>query len=190
MKLTLRLLAPYFAVVVFWCIFSNAWLAILAYHVQILLWTRGPFRAMRKERCKHLTLLALPAALAGPLLYWLLPHMTHADLASWLAQRGLSDCSLLVMIPYFGIVHPLLEERHWAPLRKRTPLAHPVFAGYHMPVLHSLLTFPWLALCFAVLTAASLIWHKMAQRPGGPPAAVASHILADLGIVLAAWLKA
>jgi hypothetical protein len=40
MKLTAKLLAPYFAVGVFWCVFSNAWLAMLAYHAQILFWSR------------------------------------------------------------------------------------------------------------------------------------------------------
>jgi hypothetical protein len=39
--LTLKLLAPCFAVLVFWCWLGNAWLAILAYHAQILLWSRG-----------------------------------------------------------------------------------------------------------------------------------------------------
>ena len=44
---TLRLLAPYLAVGVFWYGFSSAWLAILAYHAQILLWSRGRLCGMR-----------------------------------------------------------------------------------------------------------------------------------------------
>jgi len=68
MKTVLKLLAPYFAVGVFWCGLSSAWLAILAYHVQIVLWSRESLFDMRALVRKRLVLLALPAAAAGPLL--------------------------------------------------------------------------------------------------------------------------
>ena len=34
-RTTLAALAPYIAVVVFWCVLKNGWLAILAYHAQL-----------------------------------------------------------------------------------------------------------------------------------------------------------
>ncbi len=63
---------------------------------------------------------------------------------------------MVAMVAYFGLVHPLLEQAHWTPLREATPIAHVAFAGYHMLVLASLLTVPWLAVCFVILTAASV----------------------------------
>ena len=36
LELALKMAAPYLAVGVFWCLLHNAWLAILAYHGQIL----------------------------------------------------------------------------------------------------------------------------------------------------------
>ena len=188
-KLTLRLLAPYLAVGFFWCVLSNAWLAILAYHVQILLWSRTSLAEQHRTMRPRLMLMAVPAALAGPLLYFLLPYMTHADLAVWLTAHHLSRFSLAAMIPYFGLVHPVLEQIHWVPLRQNTAISHPAFAGYHVVVLCTLLTIPWLVLCFAVLTTASLLWQRMVQRSGSIAAPVASHVLADLGIIIAAWLK-
>ncbi len=134
-------------------------------------------------------LLALPAALAGPLLYCLLPYITHADLSAWLANHHLSRLSLIVMIPYFGLLHPFLEQLHWAPLRENTPVSHIMFAGYHIVVLYSFLTIPWLILCFVVLATASFMWGEMTRRSDSLAAPVASQILADLGIVIAAWLK-
>lgn len=188
-KQALRLAAPYLAVIVFWCAFSNAWLAILAYHAQVLLWSRAPLANLHMTLRPRLLLPALPAALAGPVLYFLLPSMTHTDLSLWLTNHRLSSASLAAMIPYFGVVHPVLEQIHWKPLRERTSFSHPIFAGYHVAVLYSLLTIPWLILSFIVLTAASFAWQYAARRYNSLAVPIASHMLADLGIVVVAWLR-
>ena len=94
-----------------------------------------------------------------------------------------------MMVPYFGLVHPVLEQIHWTPLRDETPLAHPLFAGYHMLVLFSLLTVPLLVLVFIVLATTSVAWQFLAKRSGSLAAPIVSHILADFGIVIAAWLR-
>lgn len=202
MKRTLRLLAPYFAVGIFWCVFSNAWLAILAYHAQILFWSRGERSRLRLRvgtqrrsapsgiaKPGRTIFLALPAALAGPLLYVLLPYMTHTDLSVWLADYRLTGPWFLLMIPYFAFFHTTLEQISWNRLREETPLAHPFFAGYHMLVLYSLLTVPWLLVCLAVLGSASVIWQQMTKRSGSLAFAIVSHVLADLGIIIAAYLR-
>lgn len=188
MKQTLRLLAPYFAVGIFWCILSNGWLALLAYHGQTLFWSRQVVSELRKPSSRRTLLTALPMATAGPLLYFLLPYVTHTDLSTWLENHHLSRLSLILMVPYYGFVHPLLEQLHWTQLRERTSFAHPLFAGYHMIVLYSLLSLPWLLLCFAVLVTASLVWQQMTRRSNSLSVAVASHILADLGIITAAYV--
>jgi hypothetical protein len=189
LRLTLKLLAPYIAVGFFWCFLSNAWLAILAYHVQIVLWSWSSLpQARRTVRARDL-FLAVPAILTGPLLYVLLPFITRVELSAWLSNHHLAGISLLVMIPYFGLVHPFLEQAHWGLLRERTPLAHPLFAGYHVMVLSSLLPVPWLVLCFAVLVTASCLWQRVFQRTGTLAVPVVSHMMADLGVVLAAWFR-
>jgi len=189
MTRTLKLLAPYFAVGVFWCLLSNAWLAIFAYHAQILFWSRHPLFGARRPSHAKMMLLALPAVLTGPLVYFFLCTIARTDLLSWLTEHHLSHLSLMAMIPYFGLIHPVLEQVHWAALRDSTPLAHPLFAGYHMLVLHSLLPLPWLILSFVVLTMASFAWQRMAKMTGNLALPVASHALADLGVIIAAWLK-
>ena len=186
----LRLAAPYVAVGIFLCVLHNAWLALLAYHAQILAWRRVVRPELARPRPSAALLFALPSALAGPVLYLLLPHITRTDVVGWLARHHLSGAALLLMIPYFGLVHPVLEQIHWGSLRERTVLAHAAFAGYHLLVLGSLLTVPWLAACFAVLLAASLLWERMGRRSGSVWPAIASQIAADLGVVLAAWLSA
>lgn len=187
-KRTLKLLAPYLAVGLFWCLFSNAWLAILAYHAQILFWSRGSFSAVRTPKEKRIMCFVLPMVLAGPVLYLLLPHVTHTDLSIWLEDHHMSRLSLAMMIPYFGLVHPVLEQLHWGRLREETWVAHPLFAGYHMLVLYSLLSLPWLILCFVVLTAASYLWKEMAARSNSLVVPMISHVVADLGVIVAAWM--
>lgn len=185
----LKLLAPYLAVGIFWCGLSNGWLAILAYHFQILFWQRRARRTAISTDRKSILLLALPAILAGPLIFLLLPSMTRTALVTWLAEHQLSHLSLGAMIPYFAFIHPWLEQRHWAPLRNETPLAHPLFAGYHLLVLYTLLTVPWLVVSFVVLAGASVAWQLMGRKFDSLALPVASHILADLGIIMAAWIR-
>ena len=189
MKKYPRALAPYIAVVVFWYAWPNAWLAILAYHAQILLWNWSTFRKVRLPKARKDLFLALPTVLAGPVLYVLLPFIAKTDLSTWLDTYHLSGPALLLMIPYFGLVHPVLEQIHWHPLRETFVWSHPVFAGYHMIVLSSLLTLPWLILCFCVLVGASFSWRLMCHRTRGLTVAVVSHMLADLGVVVAAWAR-
>ena len=188
-ELTLRMAAPYLAVIVFWLIFHNAWMAILGYHAQILFWSRGSLPDLGKPKRTPIALLVLPSVLAGPVVFFLLPYVTHTDLAGWLTDNQLSGAAFLLMVFYFGLIHPILEQAHWAPLRESTPIAHFAFAGYHMLVLYSLLALPWLALCFIVLVAVSWLWQKLAEESGTLLLPIASHIAGDLSIVIAAWLS-
>jgi membrane protease YdiL (CAAX protease family) len=189
MKKYLRALAPYIAVVTFWCAWRSAWLAILAYHAQILLWNWAALRKLRLPKARKDVFLALPTVLAGPVLFVLLPLVAKTDLSGWLDTYHLSGPALLLMIPYFGLIHPVLEQIHWGPLRETAVWSHPVFAGYHMIVLSSLLALPWLIICFGVLVGASFVWRLIYHKTRGLTVVVASHILADLGVVVATWAR-
>jgi hypothetical protein len=189
MKLYLKALAPYIAVLIFWCVWPNAWLAILAYHAQILLWNWPVLRKLRPLQARTNLFIALPSILAGPVLYVLLPIITCTELTAWLDTYHLSGPALVLMIPYFGFVHPILEQIHWHKIRETVVWSHPIFAGYHMIVLSSLLTLPWLILCFAVLFSASFAWRWIDTKGRGIMISVVSHILADLGVVVAAWAR-
>jgi len=188
MQLILRLLAPYLSVLIFWFGFRNGWLAILGYHAQILLWGR---RTLRRPRIPDgvALLWGAPAAGAGPLLYLLLPRVSRLEFPLWLQEFHLEGWSLVLLIPYFGLLHPVLEEHHWAPLRERTPLSHAFFAGYHGLVLASLLRWPWVVLAVALLGGVSVGWKRLARRAGGSGATIVSHVGADLGVIVAAWLR-
>lgn len=192
MRRLLPYLAPYLAVLVFWVVLENAWLTVLAYHAQILVWSRHRVaRVVSGWDARWFLYTAVPCALAGPLIYFFLPTFTgHADLAAWLGRYGLERVSLAAMIPYLGVVHPILEQAHWGELRARNVGAHAAFAGYHAVVLYALLAPAWLLLCVAVVAAASLVWTKVQERASGLLVPALGHVLADVGIVLAALARA
>ena len=190
LQLALKLAAPYLAVGVFWSLLHNGWLAILAYHAQILWWARGSFSGFTRPRRSLYAFMLVPAALTAPVLYVVIPLVAKVDLTSWLSAYAISGAGLVAMVFYYGLVHPVLEQVHWAPLREATPFAHAAFAGYHMLVLVSLLDLPWLAVCFAVLASASWMWQRLTRESASLFPAVASHVAADLGMVVVAALMA
>lgn len=127
MKLILKLLVPWLAVGICWCVLKNGWLAILTYHAQVLFWNRESLAQGWNAICERVPSVpgghtppfnrrwlfaALPTLLTGPLVCFLLPYITSTDLDVWLAEYKLTGVSLLLMIPYFGIVHPMLEQLH------------------------------------------------------------------------------
>ena len=188
LSLYLKLLAPYLSVIVFWLIFHNAWLALLGYHLQTIFWLKEtPFSKPWPDNKIDMAI-SLAMLAAGPFIYFILPLISKIDLSTWLSNYQLNGWLWLLIIPYFGLLHPFLEQAHWGPLREKTPASHFFFAGYHAIVLYSLLPVFWLLASFVVLTVASFIWQRIAKNSKRYSAPVLSHILADFGLVIAAWL--
>lgn len=185
----LRLLAPYLAVCLFWVGWSQAWLAILTYHVQILLWYRfGRWIRARPRENRWACYLLFVCIMAGPMVYYLLPQLAVVPIRHWLQQYRLDGVSLILMIPYFGLLHPILEQLHWDRLRSEKGWAHPLFAGYHVIVLYQLLPASWLLLIFVGLCALSWLWKTAGNTQRARMYCMFSHIAADLGIMIAVYL--
>lgn len=208
--------APWLAAFVFWVGLHNGWIALLAYHAQVVGWGVWDRWARRRVTARlHLTtaktddedeplvtpgfalwelltppntwlwLLTLIPALTGPVLYLFMPWVTSVDLGLWLTDYGLSGTSLALLIPYLGLIHPWLEQRHWLHLRERTPIAHLAFAGYHGVVLWTLLPVIWVVFIVAVLAFVSVGWAWLARQIDGRAVAAVSHVTADLSVILA-----
>ena len=206
---TLKIVAPYIAVITGLYIFNNAWLSIFLYHGQIVFWWligRGSTSTRENttplilpERLKQLLTMAskgmLPiSALAGVACYFLLPYMVRdiGGLELWLSSNQLTGMALLLLIPYFGILHPPIEQTHWQPLiMLHSPyryISHISFAAYHGLVLYPILQPIWIVLCLIILSFISFLWSYVRQQKNGRTLTVFSHIFADIGIVSAAYL--
>ncbi len=192
-KNALRLLAPYVAVLIFWCGLHSAWLTLIVYHLQILAWSRRDLkRVARGWDLRRFLIVALPCIVAGPITYLMLPVMVRVSVHSWLTLHGLSGMALVLMVPYYGLIHPPLEQAHWSSLRTHRrlgPIAHAAFASYHALVLGSLMRPAWILACVGVLWAASVLWKRTELRQnGGLVIPVLSQIFADGGLIAAAVL--
>lgn len=188
------MLAPWMAVGVFWLLLESAWATILVYHALILLFSGRHLREAAEGWDTRTALAsALPCLLAGPLTWLLLPSMVRVPVDQWLAAYGLQGWALVLMVPYYGIVHPFFEQAHWGRLRSLPGFSVPaaiMFAGYHGLVLSTLMEPVWIAACLAVLFGSSLAWTAISRRTGGIAVPALSHAAADSGMILAAFLLA
>ncbi|WP_372799292.1 type II CAAX prenyl endopeptidase Rce1 family protein [Pontiella sp.] len=185
---------PYAAVLLGMRGLGSAWAAILLYHAGIVL-----FLFLRKSSSVWKPIgrgygpLLIPAvllcALAAPAVYFMWPWLAspNMSLPAWLAEYGLTGYSWALLVPWFSVVHPVLEEMHWrglAPENKKGFCgADFLFAGYHILVLYELVYWPWLFMVFAVLAGSSLFWRRTAERYGGFLLPVLSHAAADAGVM-------
>lgn len=192
-------LVPYFAVLLGMVLLRNAWLAILLYHAGIVacLCFRKPAGLWRTLCGGAKSPLLLPGvvicALAAPVVFFMWPWFAASNgiLPEWLARYGLTGWAWLLLMPYFSIVHPVLEEIHWRGIDPEgvTGLCRQdvLFAGYHVLVLFQLIHWPWLFLVLGVLAASSWFWRWAADRFGGYAMPILTHAVADSAVMLAVY---
>ncbi len=183
----LKALAPVFAVLIFWVGVQNAWLAILAYHAQIIAWALVEKRKMPLGSLQECSWFVFPAIGVGFISYFLIPLFTKVEVSHWLSDYGLQGASFALMVGYFGLIHPFIEQRHWRLLCKESSWAHALFAGYHTIVLASLMPWFWVLAAFVILWVASLYWDWLYRRGQGILAPYLVHLFADFGLIVAVY---
>ena len=195
----LAALVPYIAVLLGMKLLHNAWVTILLYHAGILLFLglRRPSNLWKRVKGGLKTPLLFPSigicAMAAPVVYFMWPWFaaSETNLPEWLAVYGLTGAAWLLLIPYFSIVHPVLEEIHWRGIAPEIVRGFCwqdfLFAGYHVLVLHELIFWPWLIMIFVILAGSSFFWRWAADRFGGYGLPVLTHAAADTGVIVAAY---
>ncbi|MCK4565577.1 MAG: CPBP family intramembrane metalloprotease, partial [Verrucomicrobia bacterium] len=131
----------------------------------------------------------LVCIIAAPVVYFMWPWFSVSDsiLPEWLARYGLRGWAWLLLIPYFSLVHPVLEEVHWRGISQDSTTGicwqDLLFAGYHVLVLFQLIRWPWLFLVFGVLAGSSVFWRWATSRSGGYGLSILTHAAADAAVV-------
>ncbi len=189
-------LIPYAGVLLGMYVFHSAWLAILLYHAGIIAFlfyrkSEKPWQRMWAGMKFPLLVPGLIAcAMAAPVVYFMWPWFSVSEtvLPEWLARYGLTGWAWLLLIPYFSIVHPVLEEIHWRGISSDFAPSicwqDLLFAGYHVLVLFQLIRWPWLFLVFGVLAGSSVFWRWSAARFGGYGFPILTHAVADAAVVV------
>ena len=177
----------------------NAWAAMLGYHALIVVVLYfAPDRPALKQlfACpgSKLPLLAVVfGAVGGALLYLLWPFLSvRADVAAYLQGLGLTRESWPWFLFYMVTIGPLFEEYFWRGYlgsRSRRPVPNDVlFAGYHLIVLGGVVGTLWLMPIFISLVAAAWLWRQLNRYGRGLAPSVASHMAADISVMLAVHL--
>ena len=194
-------LVPYITVSLGIFVFRSAWLAIIAYHLAMLLVVLtdknrpSPGQLFRTNGALAPVSLAGLGACVGIALYLLWPYLSvPGDLGAYLQSLGLNGLSWLLFIAYYAGVNPLVEEYYWrAYPGTGSKLPEPndfFFAGYHIVLLAGKMGVLWLAVLFLLLVAVAWLWRQSGRFSGGYLAGTLSHLAADLTIIVAVYLMA
>lgn len=186
---------PYLTVSIGLLIFHSAWLAMLSYHagmVVILSLSKTGFSSKRAFKCNNFwipLITALVGAGGGILLYILWPLFAVPDeINAYLRSIGLSEGSWTAFLVYFILINPWLEEYYWRGYlgtdARGITLNDLLFSGYHLIVLAGYIEAVWLVVLFLGLVIGAWFWRQMNRLNGGLLASTASHIAADITVIL------
>lgn len=185
---------PYVATFVGIHVLSNAWVAVLLYQglavAFIVVTHRAGPPAERPPRVATRLLsiaLVIGAALGGVALYlvWDVARIPGVDIQARVAALGLSGAAWWGFVAYFITLHPVIEEMFWRrALASSGVVGDVLFGGYHAVVLVLFLKWPFVVAACLVTAAAGWAWRAGAQT--SLRLVIASHAVADVGIVLAA----
>jgi len=193
----LPFLFPYFAVFVGLYLLKNAWIAILLYHAIILVYMIASrhlidFRKALTGWNSGLFLISCAISIiAGPALFvlWSLMKLDSSSLSSKLAVIRLTNLSWILFIPYFCLLHPILEELFWRSKSNGASgseyIKDILFGGYHILVLVLFIKPEWVIISFFILAFVSWMWRSISRKTNGLLIAFLSHILANSSIIIA-----
>lgn len=202
-------LIPYAGILFGLHILHSAWVALLSYHLGIVLVLTcagpGPPRARIVRVARRLrsgwsgraaALAILVCAGTGPafLLLWPVVSLDPGGLAASLDRLGLSGASLHVFSLWYCTAHPVLEEAFWrdrlGSADRRPEASDLLFAGYHMLVLPTFLHLPWVLASFVILAGAAWFWRTLTLRHAGLAVTALSHAVASISTMAAVyWLS-
>lgn len=191
---------PYFAVWVGLFFFKNAWATLLGFHLAILLalvYLRPtlPLNVFFKPaKTKHVLSSILICGSSGLGLYLLWDVFGIVDdLREQLATIGLSGSTWFLFIAYFSLANPFFEEYFWRAVlgsdTKQFYIGDLIYAGYHVLVVWNKAHPLSILFMIFVLTYAGWFWRQLYRRDGSLLAPVLGHMVADLSILLAVYLK-
>lgn len=142
----------------------------------------------------HSVFITIGCAVNGVLVYYLWPFISPAgsDLSFKLAELGLNDSNWILLILYYSLITPWLEEFYWRDLLPSN-LKHPIlsdlfFAGYHFFVLLLFIKPVFALVAFITLFWGANYWRKLSTKLDGLLVPLISHIAADVSTIIAVYL--
>ena len=202
MKLWLRRLSPlipYAAVAIGIYCLGSAWVAIISYHIGMLLavaFGSGCHDGTKPRRVSGWWFLSsLVFAMGGVALYLLWPYaFAHStDITGRLTSLGISASIWPYFALYFCCANSLVEELFWRGYlgdeSRGLVLNDLAFGGYHALVLAAFAGIIWALPVFVACVFAGWLWRVMRASSGNLVIPMLTHFVADAGIVAAVWCR-
>lgn len=196
---TSGVVSPYLAVVLGIFCFRNAFIAVLLYHLILLICT---ISINRSESIKQLRtgfhkffgpLICIGGILPGIIIYyfWPIARLNSVDLIEIMKSLELSNTSFLFFAVYSCLINPFLEESFWRgcfkPKTWFPDYIDGLFAGYHAIILLPVVKPLFVLLSFLALAFVSWFFRLLFRRTGGLLIPLITHIIADMAILFALW---
>lgn len=189
---------PYLAVAVGLFCARHAFLALLGFHLAIILSlilarSSIPLSLLfRSRNARRVLLSVLLGSSSGISLYILLSYPgVIDDLQGHVQALRLTSSTWPIFITYFVMVNPLLEEYFWRGyLGSPTMGFYPsdfLYSGFHGLILWGKVQPVLIVYSLIVLVAAGWFWRQVARIDEGLLAPVLGHMAADLTILLTVY---
>lgn len=181
-------------------LFRNAWIALLTFHLAIILsvWIARPNIPIRilyqSKDIKWILISVLLCGSSGITLYFLWNKFGIAnDLSAHVEAMGLNSSIWIPFLAYFTLANPWIEEYFWRGYlgSKNTNFAVSdfLYAGFHGLILLNNVRIDMIMYSLAVLILAGWFWRQIARADGGLLAPVLGHMAADFSILMAIYLR-
>jgi membrane protease YdiL (CAAX protease family) len=180
----------------FW--FQNAWIALLGFHLTIvisLLIARSaiPIKVLFKSNnIRWVVLSIVLSGSSGVSLYFLWKYFgVTGDLPARLEALSLTKSSWLRFITYFVLVNPFVEEYFWRGFLGNSTrslyISDFLYAGFHALILIGKVQTGSILYSLVVLILAGWCWRQIAREDQGLLAPVLGHMAADFTILMAVY---
>jgi hypothetical protein len=194
-------LAPFLPYLAVWAglfLFKNAWAALIGFHVAILLTLLLlrpdlPINVLFTSKySKWILASVLFCSTSGIGLYFLWGVFGIADdFSARLQSLGLTASSWPLIIAYFSLVNPFIEEYFWRGVlgndTKKFYIGDVLYAGYHALVLWGRVHPLSIVFAVMILVSAGWLWRQISREDGGLLAATLGHMIADFTILLTVY---
>jgi hypothetical protein len=193
-------LLPYLAVAIgiFWV--RNALVALLSFHIAIILsilLARSQVSVsilLKSKDIRWVILNLLVCGSSGVSLYFFWSYFeVIGDISAHIESFGLTSATWPIFITYFVLVNPLVEEYFWRGyLGSPTRHLHPsdfLYAGFHGLILMGKIQTAAILCSLIVLVLAGWFWRQIARADDGLLAPVLGHMAADFTILMAIYLR-
>lgn len=190
--------SPYLAVLVGIYRSENGFLAVVLYHLILLICIvaldkSNPFTRLLQGYHRYLGPLCIGGLLPGILILFLWPSLTtgRIKLSCFLFTLRFDETLFIIFALYVCLVNPILEESFWrgcfTPGTLMPNYIDAFFAGFHLLIISRLVKLPYMVCAFLGLAFVGWFFRLIYRHTGGLLIPWLTHLIADAAILFAVW---